>query len=263
MRLVYLDEAGISNPAQESHLVVAGVMVSPDRQWNNLENYFRELHISIFPENADEIGSFIFHAKDIWHGSGAFDRERFPRKERMRILMQLAQVPRLFQLPVFIGAIDRVPAHAEILAENPQMTDKSVHHLIHMMAFINAVQGVEYWMNKNSPDEVAMLIAEDSPLVKSTMKNLHGAYADRSYTDSTDAFTAPHVIDTIHFAMKDESVLLQIADHCAFIAKRHIMGKTDVGELFEAIKPSIEVGRKEANGFLMRTTVDKVRLVET
>ena len=33
MRLVYLDEAGISNPVQEPFLVVAGIVVNADQDW--------------------------------------------------------------------------------------------------------------------------------------------------------------------------------------------------------------------------------------
>jgi hypothetical protein len=43
MRLVYLDEAGVSNLAHEPVLVVAGVIVNPDDKWKELEAYFRDL----------------------------------------------------------------------------------------------------------------------------------------------------------------------------------------------------------------------------
>ena len=121
MQLVYLDEAGISNPAQETHLVVAGVIVNPDRKWRQLETYFRDLFNSSFPERADDLETFIFHAKDIWHGSGPFDRKNWSRKNRMKILMQLAQVPRLFELPIVVGAYDRNEAQIGIQAKSPKV----------------------------------------------------------------------------------------------------------------------------------------------
>src|ERR1700722_7908440 len=76
VRLVYLDEAGVSNPAQEPVLVVAGVIVNPDRQWKELEAYFRDLAHTLFPD--DDPYRFVFHAKDIFHGSGPFNRSRWP-----------------------------------------------------------------------------------------------------------------------------------------------------------------------------------------
>src|SRR5260221_12202151 len=113
---------------------------------------------------------------------------------------------------------------------------QGAHYFTHMNAFVAAVQGVEYWMTKNAPDEVAMLIAEDTPVIKAVLKNVHQGYTNRIYEGHAEAFNAPHVIDTVHFAMKHESILLQIADHCAVIIKRHLMGKTDTRELYDLLE---------------------------
>ena len=37
VRLIYLDEAGISNPAHEPFLVVAGILIHGDKQWKLIE----------------------------------------------------------------------------------------------------------------------------------------------------------------------------------------------------------------------------------
>jgi Protein of unknown function (DUF3800) len=185
VRLVYLDEAGVSNPKQEPVLVVAGVIVNPDRQWKELEAYFRSLAHQLFPN--DDPYRFVFHAKDIFHGSGAFDRKHWPRNERMKILGQLAQVPRLFELPVVAGILDRIKAEQELAKVSPTTTNKSRHNFIHMHAFINAVQRVQYWMEKNAPEETAMLIAEDTPEIKSALKNVHEGYTDATFDDGGEA----------------------------------------------------------------------------
>jgi len=76
MQLVYLDEAGISNEAQEPFLVVAGVIVNPDRRWRDLEAHFARLSKKYFPKH---VGSpIVFHAKDIWHGHGFSPAQRGP-----------------------------------------------------------------------------------------------------------------------------------------------------------------------------------------
>ena len=38
VRLVYLDEAGISNPAHEPWLVVAGIVINADKQFKLIES---------------------------------------------------------------------------------------------------------------------------------------------------------------------------------------------------------------------------------
>jgi hypothetical protein len=37
VRLIYLDDAGLSNALHEPFVVIAGVMVDADRQWLKLE----------------------------------------------------------------------------------------------------------------------------------------------------------------------------------------------------------------------------------
>src|SRR5271169_2922030 len=89
VRLVYLDEAGIGDIAREPHIVVTGAIIDADKQWKRLEEYYRILAHDIFPR--EELFNFVFHAKDIWHGSGPFDRKRFSRRDRLTILKRLAQ----------------------------------------------------------------------------------------------------------------------------------------------------------------------------
>jgi len=256
VRLVYLDEAGISNPEHEPYLVVAGVIVNPDRQWKELEAYFRDLAYQLFPD-ADPY-RFVFHAKDIFHGSGPFDRKTWSRKERMKIMGQLAQVPRLFALPIVMGELDRIKADQEVRRLSPDTTKKSRHNFIHTHAFINAIQRVQYWMEKNAPEETAMLIAEDTPEMKSTLKNVHEGYTDKTRQDD-EAFRAPNIIDAVHFAQKKDSLLLQIADHCAFIIKRKLMGKSDVNEFYDAISPYIQRDFKPAKGFVVTVHASQLR----
>lgn len=259
VRLVYLDEAGVSNPAQEPVLVVAGVIVNPDRQWKELEAYFRGMALALFPD--EDPYRFVFHAKDIFHGTGKFDRSRWPRRERMRILAQLAQVPRLFDLPVVVGDLDRIATKRELEKESPGIPAKSAHNLMHTSAFINAIQYVQFWIEHNAPDENAMLIAEDTPEIKRVLRNVHEGYTDPTL-ENENAFKAPNIIDAVHFAQKSESLLLQIADHCAFIIKRKLMGKTDVDDCYRAIEPYIQRSFKPVKGFVMRVHWTQIELVE-
>lgn len=136
-------------------------IVNPDRQWKELEAYFREMALALFPD--DDPYRFVFHAKDIFHGTGPFDRSRWPRKERMRVLTQLAQVSRLFDLPVVVGELNRIETQRELERVSPGIPAKSAHNFMHTQAFIKAIQRVQFWMERNAPDENAMLIAEDRP----------------------------------------------------------------------------------------------------
>jgi hypothetical protein len=170
VRLVYLDEAGIGDIAKEPHIVVTAAIIDADKQWKRLEEYYRNLAQDIFPD--EDTYRFVFHAKDVWHGGGAFNRKRFSRPERLWILRRLAQVPSLFQIPIACAAVDRTAfatqqAFVEA-ASKSRNKDQAARLLAHSYAFVSTVQAVDYWMQRHaSVVEVAMLISEDTAQVKS------------------------------------------------------------------------------------------------
>jgi hypothetical protein len=260
MRLVYLDEAGISNPAHEPYLVVAGVIVDADRKWKELEAYFRQLAISTFPD--DDPYRFVFHAKDIWHGTGAFDRRTWPLQKRLRLFKQLAQVPRLFDLPIVAGGIDRKALQDVVQRKRPEMSRGSIQSMAHAQAFLVAVQCVEYWMETKADDEVAMLIAEDTDKVKSAIHLFHDGYTDPD-VDEEEAFRSKYIIDSVNFAKKQNSLLLQIADHCAFIIKRKLMERQHADQFYDEIKSQINWQYREVKGYSMRVRIRDIRRVSS
>jgi hypothetical protein len=254
MRLVYLDEAGISNPAQEPYLVVAGVLVDADRKWKELETYFRNLAVSAFPNGEVDPNRFVFHAMDIWHGNKQFDRRKWPLKDRLRLFGQLAQVPKLFDLPIVTCAIDRASVVKEMEARKLRPSSKGALQLTHGQAFLVAVQGVDDWMKKKTINEVAMLIAEDSPKMRKLVEQFHDGYTYPKEEDEApnEAFRSQYIIDAVHFAKKEQSILLQIADHCAFIIKRMAMGKKDILPFYKAIYQNIHDDFVPAKTYVMR-----------
>ena len=240
MQLVYLDEAGISNKAHEPHLVVAGVIVNPDEKWKDLERYFADFTAELFPEHVNVYGRhLIFHAKDIWHGSGKFDRSQWSREERMKILTRLARVPKQFELPVIYGHVDQNEAEHRIQSANPKATRAEIQNMVQSAAFFRAVSRVEKWMEESAPDQVAMLIAEDTDRVKEMIGHIHASYTDRTQKPRPGVFQSNHIVDTVYFAKKQDSIILQIADHCAFLLKRHFMGCRHSDELVAEIAPQV------------------------
>ena len=176
MRLVYLDEAGIGDIAKEPYLIVTGAIIDADRQWKELEAYYRALARDVFPN--EPVDRFVFHAKDIFHGAGHFNRENFSRHERMRILRRLAQVPAMFSIPIAVSAVDRIKDFEMFLAapdsRNNKHPEKTARLMSHSMAFVHTVQIVDHWMQQHAAtNEVAMLIAEDTAQVKEIFGMFH------------------------------------------------------------------------------------------
>ena len=74
VRLVYLDEAGTSNPKEEPFLVVAGVAVNADRQFKEVEACLD----SVLRKHVSEPDGIVFHTMELWHGTKQFHRDHFP-----------------------------------------------------------------------------------------------------------------------------------------------------------------------------------------
>jgi len=95
----------------------------------------------------------------------------------------------------------------------------------------------DWWMRyKGRSREVAMVIAEDNQDVKSALRRMQ-AYAHSP--DRPDLLLPGwerylpfrKIIDTVHYAGKGESALLQLADVCTFVIKRRLMAdKLKIGE---------------------------------
>jgi hypothetical protein len=89
--------------------------------------------------------------------------------------------------------------------------------------------------------EVSLLIAEDRPTVKSALRRIHIFLqtAKKEWIEEAGGsqwVPLRQVRDTVHFAEKADSRLLQLADVCAFVVKRHLMKKDDVSSFHDALK---------------------------
>ncbi|HEV3183621.1 MAG TPA: DUF3800 domain-containing protein [Xanthobacteraceae bacterium] len=257
MRVVYLDEAGI-NKALEPYVVVAGVIVNADEKWSALEQYFRKLSKQCFPGH--EGHPIVFHASDIWHGYKLFDRAKWPRQKRLKLLRQLAKVTHEFRLPVVMGYAHRDSTTNLLLSRNPKASEKAIRLHLHASAFFSAVRRVEWWMSRNTTNEVAMLIAEDTAEVKDIIRFLHRAYTDRTLK-MRDAFSSERIIDAVHFAKKDQSLLLQLADNCAFFMKRKLMAKKDAEPFFQEFASQIVWHQQEGHGIAVRVKASDVERI--
>ncbi len=241
VRLVYLDEAGIANAAHEPFVVVAGVIVNPDNTARELENQLRGIARKYVPDPyyADAL---IFHTTEIWHGTKSFDRKTWPLNTRLRLLRDLAAIPRLFDLPVVCGYARRDALQAEIKVGNPEISSVHMKIVEHSIAFVEAARQIEVWMRSKASSERAMLIAENTPIAKADIKRFHEGYRpypNREDGMSSSAFHSDHIVETILFADKNESALLQIADVCAFFMRRRLMKKIDSDPFYELLHPQV------------------------
>jgi hypothetical protein len=245
VRLIYVDEAGISNIAQEPFLVVAGVLVDADKQFKSVEAHLDGLVEKYIPK--DRRDGFAFHAMELFHGTRRFDRQSWSFEKRLEILDELASIPKKFDLPICFGITDRasVPMNISEPASPPLLEG-----IAHAHAFFKCAVQAEIMMRGTANFEVGMIIAEDRDRVRAMLKMSHALMRGRvpdEYKTAVDfesiragllAKLIPfeRIVETVHFAQKVESSLLQVADICAFAIKRDFMKASHSSRLYDAMR---------------------------
>ena len=111
----------------------------------------------------------LFHATDIYHGSGYFDRDVWPRELRNQILFDLSDIIQAMHLPVVAGTyIKNDPS--TFLAKAGPITGYSMEETMQMFATCDCVLRADGWLAIYEPDERAVVIAEDTNRIKPMMK---------------------------------------------------------------------------------------------
>lgn len=136
-----------------------------------------------------------------------------------------------------------------LLHRQPDLPESTIANLTHVAAYVAVSRSIDEWMRQNAPRKVAVVIAESTGRVEAGLKAIHAGFStdfmddywhDEERKRDGDVerhFRTTRIVDTIHFASKDESALLQIADTCAFLVKRCLMKRADSAPLFELLSP--------------------------
>lgn len=261
-RLVYIDEAGTSSSDPVS--VVAGVVIDADHQWRVVESQLEVLVQELFP-GIDDPRKIVFHAKDIFHGSGIFDRRRWSREKRLEILGRLLGIPLESDLPVVVGFyrkgddIKNLPLPPAVLAQ--------------VMAHCMCVLAAERYMREKTLEtDVAIMIAENNDQARQHVKRTHNALADPAMkfdmpTVPPDFLPIKRIVDTVHFAEKSEAIMLQIADSCAFTMSRFLAERSYGDDLIGALAVGAgfdeEIMRSPAGNIVMTKQYELGRILRS
>lgn len=263
MRLVYLDESGLSRTRDEPYLVVAGVIIDADTQWKKIEQHFIKLTKKYMPDYVSTYGTpFIFHAMDIWHGSGDFPRSKWDRVQRMNLLSELCGIPSMFKLPVVAGYVDKTGRPTDARLRNLDVSTDVKMKWAYLEAFFKAARCIEYWMQMNSPHDVAMLIAEDTDRIKEIVGAVHASYIDKTMEKSVESFHSNYIVDAVHFTKKRQSIVMQIADHMAFVLKRRLMRCPHISPMYDKISPNLALRGADGRYMALRIPANHIRPME-
>lgn len=222
VRLTYMDEAGTS--AHEPYAVVCGAVIYGDDIFP--ETTLAELVEKHIPEESRD--GFVFHTKDIWQGTKFF--KNWPLNKRLEILEDLASIPKDLNIPIAFGIIKKSEEEDYLDGNDvPKRKDDRCHAL----AFVQCCGVVERYM-KSQGKEYTMLIVEDQPSVRSTLKTaikiLKSTPPDGVFCPPLQRIKSPPL-----FAEKNDSPSLQIADICAFFARGFLASEFDKSDKKERI----------------------------
>ena len=239
VRLIYTDEAGVG--ANEPDTVVVGVIVSADAQWRRAAAAVLEL-LSTVPEPYR--AGFISHASSVFHDEHL--REHWSFDARLAFLHGMMSIPARLGLGVAWG-LSRRRLKIEL------MPGHTLEQAQHAFAFQNCLAQADRVIRIFAhPAEVTVVVAEDSPDMRPFLRHVAGLLSARPLTipiehvrSSLDEhgvetrraveYSIERMIDTIHFAAKNQAILLQIADACAYGLRRYFMSKPFAAEFARSI----------------------------
>jgi Protein of unknown function (DUF3800) len=238
-RLAYFDESGTGKIEKEPNAVIAGVIVNADKQAKLLEKYLSEMADDYLPPPKERKPTDVLHAKDMWHGSGCFSREKFPDKwKRRMILLEICELAAKFDLPVVYGYSDR----SRMQQEHPEFSrDDHIAATLAVAAF-QTMAMVERYMRRYK-HELAIITYENNSTSKKIIRQLQNHFRsngpDQDFKEWAEFFPFHKIHDPANMAEKHESSLLQIADAMAFAIARKLKNAEDCDYLFNAISPQL------------------------
>jgi hypothetical protein len=209
-----------------------------------VEKAIAELIAEYVPEEHRD--GFSFHATELYHCSGKiFHHTKYPRDRAREALRQLLSIPRRFQIPISVGYIAK---SVNPTGRSSEYNARQNAQIFHGLAYVLCALAAEIYMIKNgSPNELARLVAEINTDTQNTVKLSHKVLQGKFRSDVLDKLTSQfeemrlflpirRIVDTVHFAEKDDAVLLQLADACAFIFRYWAECKSDeyIHPYFEA-----------------------------
>jgi hypothetical protein len=224
-------------------MCVAGVLVHGDKDWPEIDRRVLALIDKYIPPQ--DRNGFVFHATDIFHGSGYFDRRKpewdDPVK-RLPILRELANIINELHLPLVFGQYQKDAFGIGIFQSGDSTRIKN--NIIHQAALLDCLTWADAWLARYSPNELATVVHEDGIASKKFIKESLRKFRDEEKLealglsrDAREGLGLPlkRIIDTVHFAEKLDARPLQLADLVAFILGRSLKSSPVPDDVLEII----------------------------
>ncbi len=218
MYLAYLDDSGTGDK-KENFQVVTAVIVK-DERFSNLEvRIGAALEAILSPEKIEHFEEF--HACQLYGGYGVFDSVEQPK--RFDLIELLLQSLTLSGIPVVYGAVDKAKLAAQLYGSAEPLD----------VCFRVCLEGVEEWIARILPHDLALLIADDfgdsktKTMLTKSFRNLR-----KRLRPPWELGKLQHLHDGLYFGNSKDSIGIQLADLCGYFIAKHLNGDDKVAEAF-------------------------------
>jgi hypothetical protein len=236
MMLVYLDEAGIGDLKTDKFVVMTGVVVL-EKQWNEAVVGIQKIVDKYIHPLARPI--HIFHAKELFHGTGRMPKTMYTKEERWNCLEELCALIPKVSVSLLAIKVDREKTKASMARD----VEKHGEVVASQMAAMSAmIWQTERFVRAFTPDRHAIMIFENNDQCKKAFGHivwmLRNPVSAEVLSDIAYSSLLPlkGIIDTAHFVEKRGAPLLQLADVCAFVLRRKWLEKPDADRFYDYIK---------------------------
>ena len=236
MRMVFVDSAGLSDSASEPVVTVAGVVTNADTTWKALEFKLIELGQKYAPDEVD-LDGFCFQASDLFSGGKFFPKGKYPRAKRWALLEELCRLPADFDLALTCG-YERPARYTEQHGNEDWLWALGY-------GYHTVLQVTQDWLRRNTPqEEIGNVVVEDSARAKQMLRFVQNIEEYRNGSENRNAHEREkHLLTRLirdpSFRQKSCRSPLQLAEIYAFVAKRHLMGKSDTHHFWAILSPQI------------------------
>lgn len=223
--LAYIDDSNQKRGKEQ--LQVLAAVILDDSNFRNVEIMSAAHVMDLIPE--ERIDSFKeFHATELYNGHGAFNG--IDQEKRFELIHEILTELKEADVPIIYGAVDVTKLRDGLLG-SAEPAD---------VAFRVCAAGVNKWIENNDPQQIAVLIADDSD--KKTKEHLLN-----SFRHLRERFRPPefsfgilnNIHDGMYFGSSTDSIGLQMADLCAYFIGRHLRGDTETEGQYSIIKDQV------------------------
>jgi Protein of unknown function (DUF3800) len=221
LRIVYIDDS-----KQENRYQLLCSIAVDDATFDDLEQHLGFfLYEMIQPDVGQE---FEFHATDALAANPPFDKIK--RDKAIDIFETAIMAIEMLRIPVIYAAVDLKKLYATNYATTNPVD----------MAFRILVKLIEAWFKENEPSRLGLLICDDTDKsVKHAMQNAFHLFRKRTMTIPMYRGELEHLHDDMYFGDSKWSKGIQLADICALIIGRHLLGYSDTEDLYLKLEKHI------------------------